>query len=262
MSSGARWNEDYSDSQSDINRFGRIFALGGSLDDFATTLKREKEPGTINHYNSIDTQVLGMLLVRATGKSITDYMTEKLWQPMGAESPAQWLLDSNGMEMAFGGLNATVRDYAKIGEIFRLGGRLNGKQIVPADWVTASVTPDAPYLQPKTDIPQSEFGLGYGYQWWIPASSEGEFTAIGVYNQFIYVNPTQNVVIVKLSANSDYGTTNDESSFREVETIEFFRNIVDSMRTDEEETDTADAERGSARSRFNSETERKPTQRS
>lgn len=242
MSSGARWNEDYSDSQSDINRFGRIFATGGSLDDFAATLQRDKEPGTVNHYNSIDTQVLGMLLVSTTGRSIADYMTEKLWRPMGTESPAHWLIDSNGMEMAFGGLNATARDYAKLGELYRLGGQLNGKQIVPAQWVTASVTPDAPHLQPKTDIPESEFGLGYGYQWWIPASKEGEFSAIGVYNQFIYVNPTQNIVIVKLSANSDYGTSQDESSYREMETLELFRAIVDSLR--EAEVGSQDSETG------------------
>jgi CubicO group peptidase (beta-lactamase class C family) len=228
MSSGARWNEDYSDPESDINQFGRIFAIGGSLDEFAATLAREKEPGTVNHYNSIDTQVLGMLLVSTTGRSISEYMTEKLWQPMGTESPGYWLIDSNGMEMAFGGLNATARDYAKLGELYRLSGQLNGKQIVPVDWVKASLTPDAPHLQPGHD---PEFTFGYGYQWWIPEGDEGEFSAIGVYNQFIYVNPTQDVVIVKLSANSDYGTSQDESSYREMETIELFREIVDVLRT-------------------------------
>ncbi len=230
MSSGAQWNEDYSDPQSDINRFGRIFAMGGSLDDFAATLQRDNDPGTVNHYNSIDTQVLGMLLVSVTGQSITDTMTKKLWQPMGAESAAHWLVDNHGMEMAFGGLNATARDYAKLGELYRLGGQLNGKQIVPAEWVRASVTPDAPHLQPNADNPDSESGLGYGYQWWIPVSDEGEFSAIGVYNQFIYVNPAHEVVIVKLSANSDYGTTADESSYRELETIELFREIVGAMK--------------------------------
>jgi len=228
MSSGARWNEDYADSSSDINRFSKIFAIGGSMNDFAATLERETEPGTVNHYNSIDTQALGMLLVNATGKSITDYMTEKLWHPIGAESPAHWLVDSEGMEMAFGGLNATARDYAKIGELYRLGGKWNGQQIVPAEWVTASVTADAPHLLPKND--GSNFDIGYGYQWWLPIGDKGEFSAIGVYNQFIYVNPDQNVVIVKLSASSDYGTTDDESSYRETETIEMFRAIVDSIR--------------------------------
>ncbi len=232
MSSGAEWNEDYSDPESDINRFGKIFALGGSLDEFAATLQRDTQPGTVNHYNSIDTQVLGMLLVSATGRSISDYMSEKLWQPMGAESAAHWLVDSNGMEMVFGGLTATARDYAKLGELYRLGGHLNGKQIVPARWVQASVTPDAPHLKPKSDDPNVEFEFGYGYQWWIPPGNEGEFTAIGVYNQFVYVNPAHQVVIVKLSANSAYGTTNDEISWREIETMQFFRKITNSMSTD------------------------------
>ena len=225
MSSGARWNKDYSDPKSDINRFGRIFALGGSLNEFAATLTRENAPGTFNRYNSTDTQVLGMMLTEATGRSITDYMTEKLWHPMGAESEAWWLLDSEDMEMAFGGLNATARDYAKIGELYRLGGRLNGQQIVPEAWATSSVRPDAPHLLPGKDNPASDYEIGYGYQWWVPEGDEGEFSAIGVYNQFVFVNPTRGTVIVKLSANSDYGVTSDESSYRELETIELFRAI-------------------------------------
>lgn len=225
MSSGARWNEDYSDPESDINRFGRIFALGGSLNAFAATLENQRPAGTYNLYNSTDTQVLGMLLVNTTGETIADYMSDKLWQPLGAESPAYWLLDSDGMEMAFGGMNATARDYAKIGELYRRGGRLNGKQIVPAEWVAASVTPDAPHLMPGKDNPASDFELGYGYQWWVPDGDEGEYSAIGVYNQFVFVNPTRGTVIVKLSANSDYGTSTDPSSYREIETIEFFRAI-------------------------------------
>lgn len=228
MSSGAAWNEDYSDPDSDINKFGQILALGGSLNEFAATLKREREPGTYNHYNSTDTQVLGLLLTRATGRTVTDYMTEKLWTPLGMESDAYWLIDSENMEMVFGGLNATARDYAKLGELYRLGGKWNGTQIVPADWVSASVTPDAPHLTPeaKADDP---FPVGYGYQWWVPASTEGEYSAIGVYNQFIYVNPTRNLVIVKLSANSDYATSLDESAYREMETFEMFRAIADQL---------------------------------
>ncbi|MEQ9519846.1 MAG: serine hydrolase [Parvibaculum sp.] len=230
MSSGARWNEDYNDPNSDINRFGRIMALGGSFNEFAATLEREREPGTKNHYNSTDTQVLGMLLVNATGRTIADYMEEKLWQPLGMESDAYWLIDSQDMEMAFGGLNATARDYAKLGELYRNGGMWNGKQIVPAEWVRASVTPDAPHLLPETKIAENDpFPVGYGYQWWIPKSVESEFSAIGVYNQFIYVNPAEGLVIVKLSANSDYATSLDESAYREMETIEFFRAIATSL---------------------------------
>ena len=225
MSSGARWNEDYSDPNSDVNRFGRVFALGGSTDTFTATLTRENEPGTFGRYNSADTQALGMLVVAATGRSLTDYMTEKIWTPMGAESTGHWLLDDEKMEIAFAGLNATARDYAKLGEIYRRGGRLGGRQIVPEDWVRDSLTPDAPHLIPGKDNTMF-FGFGYGYQWWIPESTEGEFSAIGVYNQFIFVHPTTSTVIVKLSANSDYGLTASEESYRELETIEMFRSIA------------------------------------
>lgn len=224
MSSGARWNEDYGDSDSDISRFGRIMALGGSFNDFAATLVRERDPGSYNLYNSIDTQVLGMLLVRATGQGIADYLQQKLWHPLGMESDAFWLVDSEGMEMAFGGLNATARDYAKLGELYRQGGVWRGEQIVPASWVHDSVTPDAPHLMPGEN-PLSDYPMGYGYQWWVMEGDEGEYSAIGVYNQFIYVNPKRGLVIVKLSAFSDYAQTPDEAGYREFETIEFFRAI-------------------------------------
>jgi len=222
MSSGASWNEDYGDPDSDINRFGRAFALGGSMNKFATTLVREFEPGTYNRYNSTDTQVLGWLLSEATGRSLTDYMTDVLWRPMGAQDAGYWLQDLDGMEMAFGGLNVTARDYAKLGEMYRLGGAFNGRQIVPASWVKDSLTLDADHLLPGEN-PASDWPLGYGYQWWIPEGDAGEFMAIGVYNQFIYIAPERELVIVKLSANSAYGTPQDPEASSEFETIEFFR---------------------------------------
>ena len=224
MSSGASWNEDYSDPNSDINRSSKIFAIGGSLDEFSASLKKELKPGSYNRYNSTDTQVLGMLLREATRTSITKYMEEMLWHPMGAQDSGYWILDSKNMEMAYAGFNATARDYAKLGELYRLGGKINGKQIIPRDWVKASVKPDAPHLMPG-DNPLSDFPLGYGYQWWVPDLS-GDFSAIGVYNQFIYVSPKSNMVIVKLSANSIYGTSEALSTLSELEAIEFFKAIT------------------------------------
>ena len=224
MSSGASWNEDYSDPNSDINRSSKIFAIGGSLDEFSASLKKELKPGSYNRYNSTDTQVLGMLLREATRTSVTKYMQEMLWHPMGAQDSGYWILDSKNMEMAYAGFNATARDYAKLGELYRLGGKINGKQIIPRDWVKASVKPDAPHLMPG-DNPLSDFPLGYGYQWWVPDLS-GDFSAIGVYNQFIYVSPQSNMVIVKLSANSIYGTSEALSTLSELEAIEFFKTIT------------------------------------
>ncbi|WP_071288090.1 serine hydrolase domain-containing protein [Mycolicibacterium llatzerense] len=228
MSSGARWNEDYNDAESDIFRLAAAMSEGGTLEEFVATMVRDNEPGNICRYNSGDTQALGALLVSATGRSITDYMQEKLVEPLGISSPTYWLVDSAGMEVAFAGLVMTARDYAKFGELYRNGGRWRGQQVVPASWVEASLTADAEHLQPGRPIIGSHpLNLGYGYQWWLPAGDSGEFSAIGVYNQFVYVDPIKKIVIVKLSANRMYGTSDDESTNRELETVAFLRALID-----------------------------------
>ncbi|MEQ9403940.1 MAG: serine hydrolase [Cyclobacteriaceae bacterium] len=203
MSSGVRFNEDYADFFSDINRWGRDFSWGNSQDKFAATLTREKEPGTYHHYVSIDTHVLGMILVKATGRSIASYAQEKLWNPLGMEHDSYWIIDDFGMEAALGGLNTTIRNCARLGSLFLNKGKWNGEQIVPEAWVTASTTPDAPHLIPGARE-SSAHSLGYGYQWWVPEGDDGEFLAIGVYNQFIYINPKTRTVIVKHSANPGF----------------------------------------------------------
>ncbi|MFF2088849.1 serine hydrolase domain-containing protein [Nocardia sp. NPDC058176] len=231
MSSGARWNEDYSDPTSDIFRLNAAMAGVGTLDDFVAGVVRESEPGTVCRYNSGDTQALGSLLVHATGRSITDYMQEKLYEPLGMTAPGYWLLDAVGMEVAFAGLNMTARDFAKLGELYRNGGRWQGTQIVPEAWVRASVVPDATHLRPGLPIVGTHrFDFGYGYQWWIPAGDRGAFSAIGVYNQFVHVDPATKAVIVKLSANRTYGTADDESANREHETGAFLQAITDTLR--------------------------------
>ena len=224
MSSGVKFNEDYGDFNSDINRWGRSFAFGKSQDEFAKSLTREREQGTYNHYVSIDTHVLGMILKRATGTSVTKYMQEKFWNPVGMENDAYWIVDNTEMEVVLGGLNATLRDYAKIGSVYLHKGKWQEKQIVPEEWVTISTTPDAPHLMPG-DNPNSTNDLGYGYQWWIPESTQGEFQGQGVYNQTIYVNPTTKTVIVKLSANDKF---NDKSHIpsRHDATLELFRAVL------------------------------------
>jgi CubicO group peptidase (beta-lactamase class C family) len=206
MSSGVGFNEDYGDFNSDINRFSRATAFGTSLDEFSASLQREKPPGTYHHYVSIDTQVLGMLLTRATGQSLTTYLSEKIWQPLGMEHPAYWLADDTDMELALGGLNVTLRDYAKLGWLFLNLGQWQGdsgavQQIVPKQWVKDSITADAPHLVPGKNNPLSSSSFGYGYQWWLPLGAEDEFAAQGIYNQYIYVDPDQKLVIVKNSAN-------------------------------------------------------------
>jgi len=224
MSSGVGFNEDYGDFNSDINVMGRYFALGMPMADFARTLKRAREPGTYNLYVSIDTQVLGMILVMATGKSITEYMNEKLWSQIGAESEAYWIVDKSGMEFAIGGLNAIARDYAKLGQLFLDSGRWQGEQIVPEDWVRASVTPDAPHVMPG----QRSTALrkdGYGFQWWIPYGRQDEFNAQGIYGQFIYIDPDKDMVIVKLSSN--YHFKNDKTGYFHDHEIALYRKIAE-----------------------------------
>ncbi|WP_340677399.1 serine hydrolase [Paraglaciecola sp.] len=209
MSSGVKFNEDYGDFFSDINRFSRAIAFGTSLDDFCASLKREREPGTYHHYVSIDTQVLGMILTRATGTSLSEYLSQKIWQPLGMQDTAYWLADDKGMELALGGLNVTLRDYAKFGWLYLHQGRwLNARgesmQIVPQQWVVDSITPDANHLQAGENNPASSSADGYGYQWWIPAGADDEFMAKGIYGQYIYIDPDQELVIVKNSANPQY----------------------------------------------------------
>ncbi|MFM8738716.1 MAG: serine hydrolase [Cytophagales bacterium] len=223
MSSGVGFNEDYGDFNSDINVMGRYFALGMPMADFAKRLKRARQPGTYNHYVSIDTQVLGMILVKATGQSITNYMNEKLWSKIGAENEAFWIVDKTGMEFALGGLNCIARDYAKLGQLFLDSGRWRGNQVVPEAWVRASVTPDAPHVMPGKRE-SSDLKDGYGFQWWIPYGAEDEFDAQGIYDQFIYVDPDKDIVIVKLSSN--YHFKNDKGHlFHDLE-IALFRAII------------------------------------
>lgn len=226
MSSGARWNEDYNDPDAEIFRLGAALGPGGSLDDFVATLRRDADPGTRCQYNSADTQVLGMLLSSATGRSVADYMHEKLVEPLGVEAPSYWILDGRGREMAFAGLNMTARGFARLGELYRRGGMWGDRQIVPADYVAASVKVTSPHLAPGMPIlADHTLPFGYGYQWWLPDGELGEFSAIGVYNQFVYVDPSRASVIVKLSANPAYGLSTGEETNREIETIEVLRAI-------------------------------------
>ncbi len=222
MSSGIRFNEDYADFNSDINRMTRAIAFSTPLDDFVASLQPEREPGTYNHYVSMDTQVLGMIIREATGKTLTEYTEEKLWKPLGMEADAYWLVESAGMELAFGGLNAVLRDYARFGLLYLNEGKWEGQQIIPADWVQASVTPDAPHLMPGENS-LSNWVMGYGYQWWIPENPDGEYMGIGIYGQAIYVYPRLNIVIAKTSAYADYDIDGDDM---EIESVEFFRAIA------------------------------------
>lgn len=217
MASGVTFNEDYFDPSSDINRMGRVVALGGELDDFAASLQDTfATPGEVWQYVSIDTHVIGMVIRGATGRSVTDLLTEKIIQPLGLEYDGYYVTDGAGVAFVLGGLNFTTRDFARFGQMILQNGELDGQQLVPADWIAESVLPSAP----------TEAGeIGYGYQWWIPVGAhEGEFFARGVYGQYIYFDQPRGVMIV---------TTGADRKFRDdgvnEANIEMFRKIAQSL---------------------------------
>lgn len=197
MSSGITFDEDYLDYDSDINRMGRVLALGGTMDGFATGLtETTRPPGQEWEYTSIDTHVLGMVLRAATGRSLVDEMQEKLIAPMGLEASPYYLTDGEGVAFALGGLNLTTRDYARMGLMFLQDGRLQNRQIVPEAWVYESTAPSARTAPGE---------IGYGYQWWIPVgAAPGQFMARGIYGQYVYIDRPAGVVIVTTAADRSF----------------------------------------------------------
>lgn len=186
--------------------------------DKAKTLKA---PGEVFNYSTLDTSVLGCVLEAAVGTKGASYMSEKIWKPAGMEASAYYLLDGPdevGREFYGAGYNATLRDYGRFGLMMLNGGKANGKQIVPADWVKAST------IAPRdSELVSPELGLGYGYQWWT-ITNTNTYSAIGLFNQYTFVDPTHKVVIVKLDAPaSPLGW--------DTENIAFFQKVVENLAT-------------------------------
>ncbi len=186
MTSGIKSNESYH------NPFGaaaRIY-YGRRLRPYIARLKIDYEPGTRFAYRSINTQLLGLILERATKRNVTDYLNEKLWQPMGAEYEASWSIDKkkNGLEKTFCCINAKARDFAKFGRLYLHKGNWNGMQLIPASWVAEST---------KIDTTQGSVWY-YQYQWWFTNQKQANFVANGLHGQYIYVNPGKNLIMVRL----------------------------------------------------------------
>ena len=141
-------------------------------------------------YSEADAQMLGFVLERAVGTSVSAYLAEKLWKPLGMESEALWSLDRDGgVEKAFCCISARARDFARFGRLFLDGGRWNGKQVMPADWAARNVLPGI----------ATHDGYTHRHMWWTPAGGQGDFYAYGHNGQYLYVNPAARVVIVKFS---------------------------------------------------------------
>lgn len=198
---GVNWEERYEfGSETPLTQVhdNSLVAYNYRWCDYAAN---ESEPGAnapdaVFNYATLDTSVLGCIVERVTGRIGTDYMSEKLWKPMGAESDAYWIMDGPddvGREFYGAGLAVTGRDHARFGQMFLQGGMANGQQVVPADWVTEATVPDEGYEPFAEGAP-----MGYQYQWWTDAQSD-VFMALGLHHQFIRVDPTNNIVIVKIS---------------------------------------------------------------
>ncbi|MFG1785034.1 serine hydrolase domain-containing protein [Rhodococcus oryzae] len=186
--------------------------LTQDLDEFVADHRAvTSTPGSEGDYRSVETQLLGQVLARVEGTPLTELLERNLWAPIGAEDGAAWNLDRDGgQEKAFCCLNATARDYAKIGQLVLDGGRAGGTQVVPPAWIERISTP-APHQV-------STSPWGYSAQWWHPTTDSPDLSALGVYGQYTYVDPATGTVIVKLS---DHGTEQDEQ-----ETFEVLRAIA------------------------------------
>jgi CubicO group peptidase (beta-lactamase class C family) len=193
MSSGVAFKEVY-DGNDDLARFSRLRIAEGSVDSLRAFDAREAEQGTRFHYASIETVVLAVVLRGATGMTLSQYLTPRLWQPMGAEADATWIRTRDGLEVAAGSFNAILRDYGRLGMLLANDGVAAGKQIVPKDYLLDATDwhrqPDA--FAPRKATPY----FGYGYQFWLFPGEKRRFALLGVYGQSIFVDPEQKLVMV------------------------------------------------------------------
>lgn len=224
MSSGVKFHEDYNDVESDINAISAMVGYGGNFLDYAKSLSKGTPSGVTRSYSSYDTFIASVILSRATGTPLSDYFYEVLWKPIGAQYDAYWLIDDSGFELSWGGLSVTPIDLAKIGALVAnkgciLAGSISTGCVVSSNWIDQSVNQYSRDL--KTDLLKKEFG--YGFQWWRPDDSSGEFFAAGIYGQYIYISPATKTVIVKVA--TDSGNVQDDFE-RTQENISFFREII------------------------------------
>lgn len=190
MTSGLHFNESY------VNPFGTAarYYYGRRMYRYLERMELERAPGVQFEYASGNSQLLGLILeraLRAKGdpRTITQYLQERIWTPLGMEHPSTWSIDRKhgGIEKTFCCLNAPARDFAKIGSLYLHQGRWRGQQLVPAEWVARSIAVDT----------TNGSVANYQYQWWLP-SADGDFMAQGILGQYIYVDPTRGLVMVRL----------------------------------------------------------------
>ncbi|MEA3263755.1 MAG: serine hydrolase [Pseudomonadota bacterium] len=205
MSSGVQWNEDYEDPNADVAKFNNAEPEDG-LDatvSYMRKLPRAHPPGEVWHYNTGETNLIGVLVSSATKKPLAQYLQEKVWQPAGMEAKATWLQGKTGHEIAGCCIQAATRDYARFGLFVLANGKAGDKQIVPADWFAQATVK-------QKDI--GEPGHGYGFQWW--TYDDGSVAAQGIFGQGIFIDPKRRLVIAS-NANWTRATKGPEPDARE-----------------------------------------------
>ncbi len=190
MRSGIKFKESYGSPFAEMPKF----YYGLNLKKYTLSLKTVTEPGLEYSYQSANTQILAMILERATGKSLAEYMEEKIWMPMGTAYPASWSFDSNKNRetKAFCCINGTAEDFARFGQLFLNKGLVGNDTVVPVNWVNESLTI-------RNDSHDSQ-GYPYTFHWRV--TEDGDYFAKGVLGQYIYVCPAKRIVIVRFGKKS------------------------------------------------------------
>ena len=205
MASGARYVEDYTPTD-DRARFNAAFRHAGIAQAVRTVTERADAEGARFNYGGAQTQVLGLVLRRTTGRSLCDYVAEKIWQPLGAETQASWLVNPvDQMEQAQGGFNATVRDYARLGWMMANDGQAQGQPVLPREYLLdmtdAARQPEA-FRPGRMDNKGSTY-FGYGFQTWLFPGSHRRFVLLGIHGQAILVDPELKLVVVHTAVGKD-----------------------------------------------------------
>jgi CubicO group peptidase (beta-lactamase class C family) len=200
MTSGVQWNEDYEDPKSDVARFNEHKAEPG-VDvtvSYMRKLKRQAPAGTKWVYKTGETNLIGVLVSSATKKKLSDYLSEKVWRPYGMEQDASWLLGATGHEISGCCVQASTRDFARVGQFILDGAMIYGKSILPDGWIAQATTKQA-----DTGAPDG----GYGFQWW--TNNDGSYAAQGIFGQGIFIDPKHKLVI---ASNSNWPKATDPAT--------------------------------------------------
>lgn len=214
MTSGIKWNENYTDPDADIARFDKDTTADGmkAIVSYMRRLPAETAPGKKFNYSTGETHLLGALISSATHQSLSHFLSAKIWIPYGMEQTATWRLDRTGQEMAGCCLQMRLRDFGRFGQFVLEDGYINGESIVADDWFKKATQIQIP-LWP---------GGGYGYGWWI--FNGHSFEALGIHGQMIYIDPSRKLVIAVNSAWPEA-----DSNERHFAVVNFIKSITDEI---------------------------------